>query len=249
MAVIGPGADALSRRRPVSRHGPRWSVARNRRPTRSGADLGRLDGGGRFAHRRHTASATSPGAVRASCWRSRCTTRPATASWWSTAPARSSPGSTRSRDYFIPSVSLSPDGSLVAMTRARGRFDPTLTTRIWDWQRDEIVATIDTGGPALNAVFDPTGTRIVTGGRQQGQAAVWDVRTGEQAGDADRSTDLLRRSTFSPDGSTRRHRAPRRHGSAVGCRERSPTTRAPRARRRGRLRRLQPGRVQARLGR
>ncbi len=101
--------------------------------------------------------------------------------------------------YFIPSVSISPDGSLIALTREIERFDPTLTTRIWDWQRDEIVATIDTGGPALTAVFDPTGTRIVTSGRQQGQAAVWDVRTGERLATL---TDppIFYAVAFSPDG-------------------------------------------------
>jgi WD40 repeat protein/DNA-binding SARP family transcriptional activator len=103
--------------------------------------------------------------------------------------------------YFVPSVSLSPDGSLVAMTREVGeRFDPTITTvRIWDWQRDEIVATIDTGGPALNAVFDPTGTRIVTSGRQQGQAAVWVVRTGERLATLTDPPAFFA-VTFSPDG-------------------------------------------------
>jgi WD40 repeat protein len=103
--------------------------------------------------------------------------------------------------YFIPSVSISPDGSLVAMTREHERFDPTLTTRIWDWERDEIVATIDTGGPALNAVFDPTGRRIVTSGRQQGQAAVWDVRTGERLATLTDPPAFFA-VAFSPDGRT-----------------------------------------------
>ena len=148
-----------------------------------------------------SASATSRGAGRAIGWRSRCTTRPATRvvvvdrSGAELARFDEEPG------YFIPSVSLSPDGRLVAMTREGERFDPTLTTRIWDWQRDEIVATIDTGGPALNAVFDPTGTRIVTSGRQQGQAAVWDVQTGERLATLTDPPAFFA-VTFSPDGRT-----------------------------------------------
>ena len=55
-------------------------------------------------------------------------------------------------DIAVGSVSMSPDGRRVAMTRARmSREDQTvMTARIWDWERDEIVQTIE-GGTALRS--------------------------------------------------------------------------------------------------
>jgi WD40 repeat protein len=55
------------------------------------------------------------------------------------------------------SVSFSPDGHLLATTRwgFASFVDPTdMNTRIWDWQRGEVVTTLNTF--AKLAVFDPT---------------------------------------------------------------------------------------------
>ncbi len=49
--------------------------------------------------------------------------------------------------------------------------------RIWDWERGEVVSTIDTFADGV--VFDPTGTRIATFHTEQGTANVWDARTGD----------------------------------------------------------------------
>ena len=47
---------------------------------------------------------------------------------------------------------------------------------IWDWERGEVVSTID--GPVGAAIFDPTGTRIATVRIFDGTAEVWDLQTG-----------------------------------------------------------------------
>ena len=56
---------------------------------------------------------------------------------------------------------------------------------IWDWERGEVVRTIDTSAAVV--VFDPTGTRIATSRRVEGIADIWDARTGDSAGDAHRA--------------------------------------------------------------
>ena len=78
---------------------------------------------------------------------------------------------------LIESSSLSPDGRLLATTRAGvERNDPeNMQARIWDWERGEEVATIDTS--ARRVAFDPTGTRIATSRLVEGVVDVWDAQT------------------------------------------------------------------------
>jgi WD40 repeat protein len=76
---------------------------------------------------------------------------------------------------LISSVSFSPDGRRLATTRDTPRA--ARGVRIWDWQRGEVVRTIDNA--ALNAVFDPTRERIATIDEVEEIAEIWDTTTGE----------------------------------------------------------------------
>ena len=80
--------------------------------------------------------------------------------------------------HWVQSASFSPDSRLLATTIVGERVDPTdASVRIWDWERGEVVSTIDTFADGV--VFDPTGTRIATFHTVQGTANVWDARTGD----------------------------------------------------------------------
>ena len=73
------------------------------------------------------------------------------------------------------SVSFSPDGRRLATTRDTPRAPRRL--RIWDWERGEVVRTIDNA--AISAVFDPTSERIATIDKVEEIAEIWDTTTGE----------------------------------------------------------------------
>jgi WD40 repeat protein/DNA-binding SARP family transcriptional activator len=86
-------------------------------------------------------------------------------------------------DLWSPSIAISPDGRLIAMSRWRlSRADPAITDiTVWDWRADEIVATIQRDETAATVAFDPTGTRVVASsyaGRDD--VDVWDVTSGER---------------------------------------------------------------------
>jgi WD40 repeat protein len=104
-------------------------------------------------------------------------------------------------ETYSPSVSLSPDGSLVAITHRSFGDDPAVAVfvTIWDWQHDRIVHTIRSDADVRVVSFDPTGRRIAVGGVLQGFAAIYDVATGERVAalaEPPSITDMA----FSPDG-------------------------------------------------
>jgi WD40 repeat protein len=100
----------------------------------------------------------------------------------------------------IRSVSFSPDGRRLATTREPFYDDPTKRgVRIWDWERDEEIRTIDT--LTLEAVFDPTSGRIATIGALGGVAEIWDADTGDDLLTLPQSDSLLYDVAFSEDGS------------------------------------------------
>ena len=80
---------------------------------------------------------------------------------------------------LLPSVSFSPDGRRLATTRdVPDGHDPLRQgVRIWDWERGEVVRTIDNA--AIDAVFAPTTERIATIDRLEEIAEIWDTTTGE----------------------------------------------------------------------
>jgi WD40 repeat protein/DNA-binding SARP family transcriptional activator len=101
----------------------------------------------------------------------------------------------------IVSVSFSPDGRLLATTReGAARVAPEdMDVTIWDWERGEVVSTIDTSAQLV--AFDPTGTRIATSRRAEGIADVWDPRTGERVATLT-AVAPIGDITFSPDGTS-----------------------------------------------
>ena len=75
------------------------------------------------------------------------------------------PGSDGRSDYFLRSVSFSPDGNLIATADFR-------SIRLWDVASGTLLRTID--GAFGGAVFSPDGRWLVNGGE------VWDVNTGRK---------------------------------------------------------------------
>ena len=126
----------------------------------------------------------------------------------------------------VESVSFSPDGRLVATTRTGiERLDPTnMMATIWDWERGEVVRTIDTSANLV--AFDPTGTRIATSRLVEGIVDVWDAETGDRVATltgpgSDRGPHLQ------PGWLDRGDRAQRRNGAAVGPRDGGRAAGAP----------------------
>ncbi|MGH6691965.1 MAG: WD40 repeat domain-containing protein, partial [Gammaproteobacteria bacterium] len=106
-------------------------------------------------------------------------------------------------DAGFRSVDFSPDGRLLATSREPlGAFDAKiLAVRIWDWERGEVVRTIQAKGPVA-VVFDPTGSRIATTRSRESLADVWDVETGQNLATLAGHTGYLwEEVAFSPDGS------------------------------------------------
>ncbi|MGH2539601.1 MAG: WD40 repeat domain-containing protein [Actinomycetota bacterium] len=93
-------------------------------------------------------------------------------------------------------VRFSPDGLLVATAAEPEQRKSHVT--IWDWQRGEVVRTIDTNASSLD--FDPSGPRIATAG-PEGPVEIWNVEGGPPLfvleGQSGGETDIA----FSPDGS------------------------------------------------
>jgi WD40 repeat protein len=104
------------------------------------------------------------------------------------------------------SVSFSADGRLLASSRmSAGRADPNIRgVSIWDWERGEVVRTIDAG--AGRAVFAPTGDRIAVTislpGGDAGTVEVWDTATGRKTATLAGHTAGVRDVAFAPDGAT-----------------------------------------------
>ena len=103
--------------------------------------------------------------------------------------------------FAFDSVDLNPDGRLaVVSTSRRDRQDPTtVEVQIWDWERGEIVRSIET--PSIAAVFDPTGGRIATRQWYEGIVEIWDVQTGARLAATSAPT-VAADLAFSPDGTT-----------------------------------------------
>ncbi len=103
------------------------------------------------------------------------------------------------------SVSFGPDGRLLATSRLPvGRADPDVPRLdIWDWERGEIVRTID--APAERAFFAPTGDRIATTTNvPAGDSAIvdiWDPATGERTATLAHAGGV-RDVAFAPEGAT-----------------------------------------------
>jgi WD40 repeat protein len=104
------------------------------------------------------------------------------------------------------SLSFSPDGRLLATSRVPiGRPDPNvLRVNIWDWERGEVVRTID--APAARLSFAPTGDRIATTthlpGGDPGIVEVWDPMTGDKTAALTGHTGEVLDVAFAPDGAT-----------------------------------------------
>lgn len=101
---------------------------------------------------------------------------------------------------FLPSnADISADGRMVVTVASPARLRPGDLIKVWERRSGDVVTTIK--GDANNVAFDPSGTRIATGG-EQGPAQIWDAVTGENltelAGHAGHILDIA----FSRDGSS-----------------------------------------------
>jgi WD40 repeat protein len=101
------------------------------------------------------------------------------------------------------SVAFSPGGRLVATARTTtGPAEPRdAEVRIWDWEEEEVVRTIDV--PADRAVaFDPSSTRIaMPAADDNGVVEVWDSATGHKEASLSGHTSGVWDVDFAPDGS------------------------------------------------
>jgi WD40 repeat protein len=100
------------------------------------------------------------------------------------------------RMYF---ARFSPDGRLVATVAEPAPGESRqFHVSIWDWERGQVVRTIDT--EAWNGlVFDPNGGRIAMV-KQNGPPEVWDLETGERVAVLEHAGTAIK-VAFSPDGS------------------------------------------------
>jgi WD40 repeat protein len=94
----------------------------------------------------------------------------------------------------------SADGRLVALTGDWGASDvedgvPGVV--VWNFDENRSVTSIDTA--SLDAVFDPSGTRLATTGMERDKPAVWDVASGRRLFEL-AGTGLVLDVAFSPDG-------------------------------------------------
>jgi WD40 repeat protein/DNA-binding SARP family transcriptional activator len=103
------------------------------------------------------------------------------------------------------SVRFSPDGRLLVTSRvSAGRQDPSVPeVRIWDWERGEVVRTID--APAGRAFYDPTGARIAITTLPpagDGRVEIWDSASGRKVATLGGRTEGIANLAFAPDGSS-----------------------------------------------
>jgi WD40 repeat protein/DNA-binding SARP family transcriptional activator len=103
--------------------------------------------------------------------------------------------------FTITAVSFSPDGRTLATARTPSeRADHSRTTvRIWDWERGEVVSSIDT--PAVMVVFDPTRPRVVVDQANSSNVEVWDTAAGDRVAMLAAPIGAVPALTVSPDGS------------------------------------------------
>ena len=107
-------------------------------------------------------------------------------------------------DLALNSARFSPDGRFIVTARQplRGGSQDFRQT-IWDWERGEVVNTIEPGNAwnaAILAIFDPTGTRVATNG-SNGAPRIWDVETGRSLVTMSAHRGPPWDIAFSPDGS------------------------------------------------
>ncbi len=93
----------------------------------------------------------------------------------------------------IRGLQVSRDGTMVAGV---GRGD---VVRFWNLSGGQLKGTIVGSGDLRSLAFSPDGTRIVTGAKD-GQAAVWDLKTGERLLDLEGHGGWVEAVNFSDDG-------------------------------------------------
>jgi WD40 repeat protein/DNA-binding SARP family transcriptional activator/class 3 adenylate cyclase len=96
----------------------------------------------------------------------------------------------------VSDARFSPDGVLVAT--AAGTEQGLRHVRIWDWERGEVVRTIDANASSLD--FDPSGSRIATAGFE-GPVEIWNVESGPPVSVLEGQSGGVTDVAFSPDGS------------------------------------------------
>jgi WD40 repeat protein/DNA-binding SARP family transcriptional activator/class 3 adenylate cyclase len=100
------------------------------------------------------------------------------ASWGGTAKIADRSGRVirvfREPGFALFAARFSPDGSIVALSAANESAPGRV--RIWDWERDEVVRTIN---DVFGVAFDPTGPRIATLG-PEGLVEIRDVESGSR---------------------------------------------------------------------
>jgi WD40 repeat protein/DNA-binding SARP family transcriptional activator len=104
------------------------------------------------------------------------------------------------KGYTVDSLRLSSDGRLLATSRSLfERPNPeTARVTIWDWRREEVVATMP--GYAYSVDFDPTGRRVAIGSTF-GPGEIWDVESGRKLATLSGQTGSIQSIRYSPDGS------------------------------------------------
>jgi WD40 repeat protein len=95
----------------------------------------------------------------------------------------------------VSDARFSPDGVLVATAAATEQG--TRHVRIWDWERGEVVRTIEANVYSLD--FDPSGSRIATAGPEG--VEIWNVESGTRVSVLEGQSGGVTDVAFSPDGS------------------------------------------------
>jgi len=100
----------------------------------------------------------------------------------------------------IQNLAISPDGSLLAYG-----WERTKTVRVWQLDRREEIAVLQTGGPCNSLTFSPDGKLLIAGiaiprGKRGGDVQFWDVATFKKKGAVGASRIGGVFATLSPDG-------------------------------------------------